>query len=278
MPTIQVGYYVEWLIRNSGDYVGAPIKLIKAIIVTFQSNLYNILAFPPPWLFVLLSFICLWRFVSRRLAVFICLSFTLIWNLGLWPSTISTISLVIVSAIVSLIIAIPMGIAAAESKMLKNVVMPLLDALHTLPRFVFLIPAITLFGIGTTAAVFATTTLAVPPAARLTYLGLSHIDPEVIEAGIALGCGRYRILRKIKIPLAYPSIILGVNQCIMMCLVMVVIGALVGAGGLGNDIVEALYALKIGKGVEAGVAVGLVAIIIDRIIKQLTDQESSGTK
>ena len=163
--------------------------------------------------------------------------------------------------------AIPLGILMAESRVAAGVLSPILDFLQTMPRFIYLIPAIIIFGIDTVGGVVATMTLAVPPPVRLTALGIREIDREVIEAGEAFGCSRWQLLCKIKLPLAVPSILLGVNQCIMMSLSMVVIAAMIGAGGLGAAILTGISRLDVGEGFEAGLGVVVVAILMDRLTK-----------
>lgn len=266
IPKIDIGSYIENLIRASDKYIGTPLDYCSAAINAIYDGVLFVISAPPPWLFILIIAVAAFFVMKRNRAAAIVFCLLLIWNLGLWEPTMATIALIIVSATVSLLIGIPLGTLAAEVERSKAIIMPGLDALHTLPRFVFLIPAITLFGIGIPAAVLATITLAVPPAARLTYLGLSSVNSEVIEAGRAHGCSRLQILVKIKFPQSLPTVLLGVNQCFMMCLNMVVICSLVGAGGLGADIVEALYALNLPRGVEAGVAIVCLAVVIDVII------------
>jgi glycine betaine/proline transport system permease protein len=194
-------------------------------------------------------------------------SLTLLWNLRLWEPTLITVSLVSTATLLSLAIGIPAGIVMAEMRGAAVVLTPILDFLQTMPRFVYLIPGVIIFGIDTVPGIFATMTLAVPPPVRLTALGIEQIDRHLIEAGEAFGCSRWQLLRKVKLPLAFPSILLGINQCLMMSLSMVVIAAMIGAGGLGADILTAISRLDAGQGFEAGLGVVVVAILGDRLTK-----------
>jgi len=181
-----------------------------------------------------------------------------------------TLSLVIVAAGLSLCIGIPMGIIVAESQVAHAIITPILDYMQTTPSFVYLIPNVLFFGVGSVPGIMATLMFAIPPPVRLTALGLSQIDREVLEAGEAFGCNRWKLLFKIKWPLAIPSIMLGINQCIMMSLSMVVIASLIGARGLGTDIIRALTRVDISLGIEAGIAVVLLAVVLDRLSRCAT--------
>jgi glycine betaine/proline transport system permease protein len=176
-----------------------------------------------------------------------------------------TLALTLVAVLIAVIIAIPVGIWAARSQAVSKVVRPILDFLQTMPAFVYLIPAIFLFGIGVVPGMVATILFAIAPGVRLTELGIRGVDPEVVEAGHAFGATRGRILRQIQLPLAMPSIMAGVNQIIMLALSMAVIASMVGAPGLGTDIIQALSRTDISLGFEAGLAVVIIAMILDRI-------------
>jgi len=223
----------------------------------------------PPWGIIAMFVFLSWRLMGRKKSLFTLMSLLLLWNLGLWTSMMLTLSLVITAVCFSLLVAIPLGILAAESRLVGSLLRPVLDFLQAMPRFIYLIPGVVAFGIDTVPGIVATMTLAIPPPVRLTALGLTQIDKEVIEAGEAFGCNRWKLLCKIKFPLAIPSIMLGINQCIMMSLSMVVIAALIGAGGLGADIVYAINRLLAGTAIVAGLGVVVLAILIDRLSKGL---------
>ncbi|MEC9140467.1 MAG: ABC transporter permease subunit [Chloroflexota bacterium] len=176
-----------------------------------------------------------------------------------------TVALIIVAVVFSIAIAIPIGILSARSKIVDSILRPILDGMQTMPAFVYLVPGIMLFGIGNVPAIFATVIYAVPPAIRLTSLGIRQVTPEVLEAAESFGTTRRQLLLKVQIPMAIPTIMAGINQTIMMALAMVVIASLVGAGGLGEDVLRALSRFKPGEALLGGLAIVVLAIIVDRI-------------
>ena len=185
--------------------------------------------------------------------------------LGLWELGMMTLSLVVASVIISLAIGIPLGIAIASSDRLEAVIKPLLDGMQTMPSFVYLIPALMLFGLGKVPALFATIIYAVPPVIRLTNVGIREVSASVIEASHAFGSSYWQILFKVQLPLARPTILVGVNQTTMMALAMVVIASMIGAKGLGLEVLTAINRIEVGRGFEAGLCIVFMAIIIDRI-------------
>lgn len=237
------------------------------IVLSINAGIKAALLFCPPAVTIAAVIALGWRVAGRGTAVFAAVSLVLLWNLELWEPTVVTVSLVLTATLLSLVVAIPLGALMAEVRAVSVVLTPVLDFLQTMPRFVYLIPGVIVFGIDTVPGVVATMTLAIPPPARLTALGIGVIDHDVIEAAEAFGCSRWQLLRKVKLPLARPSILLGVNQCLMMSLSMVVIAAMIGAGGLGADILTAITRLDAGQGFEAGLGVVVVAILVDRLTK-----------
>lgn len=219
----------------------------------------------PPYAMIALAVVALGlaRRWSRMVIVAACL--LLIWNQGLWNEAMETIALVLVAGGIALAVGIPVGIAMSESRAAEAAITPVLDYMQTTPAFVYLIPAVMLFSIGDVPGIVATATFALPPPARAVNLGIRQIDPQIIEAGRAFGSSRWDLLTKLKLPLALPYIRYGVNQCIMMSLAMVIITSLIGAGGLGRLVVEALSQFKLVQGIESGVAVVLVAVVLDRL-------------
>jgi ABC-type proline/glycine betaine transport system permease subunit len=177
-----------------------------------------------------------------------------------------------VAAVVSVLIAVPLGIAAARNDGVSQTVRPVLDLMQTMPAFVYLIPAIFFFSIGVVPGVVATVIFALPPGVRLTELGIRGVDPEMVEAGEAFGTPPGRILSRIQIPLAMPSIMAGINQLILLSLSMVVIAGMVGAGGLGNEVLEGIQRVNIAQGFEGGLAVVVLAIFLDRLTSALGDR------
>ncbi|MFP4363895.1 MAG: ABC transporter permease [Spirochaetia bacterium] len=229
------------------------------------------LIFLPPWLLLLVITAIVW-FVSKSkgLTIFSVIGLALIWNMELWDPMISTITLVLIATLIAVLIGLPLGIIAALSKKFHNVITPILDFMQTMPAFVYLIPAIPFFGLGPVSAIFATVIFSIPPAIRLTDLGIRQINMELIEAADAFGSTKMQKLVKVQLPLAVPTIMAGVNQTIMLSLSMVVIAAMIGAGGLGGEVWRAIQRLKPGMGFEAGIAVVIIAMLLDRITQNIT--------
>jgi ABC-type proline/glycine betaine transport system permease subunit len=257
--------------EQSINFVVEHFKLVFTIfgvVVLFLNGwLKTLLLFVPPGVLIGVLTALAWRLAGRNTGLFTIGSLVLLWNLRLWEPTLVTLSLVLTATTLSLLVAIPLGVLMGESRAVATVLTSVLDFLQAMPRFVYLVPAVIIFGIDTVGGVLAAMTLAVPPPVRLTALGISQIDREVIEAGEAFGCTRWQLLCKVKLPLAFPSILLGINQCLMMSLSMVVIAAMIGAGGLGADILTGIARLEAGQGFEVGLGIVVLAIFIDRLTK-----------
>ena len=204
---------------------------------------------------------------SLRLAAFVALALLLIVNLGYWTETMETLSLVLFATVACVLIGVPIGIAAARRPWLEAGLRPLLDLMQTVPTFVYLIPTLILFGLGVVPGLISTVIFALPAPIRLTTLGITSVPRPLIEAGQAFGASHWQLLWKVEIPSALPTIMAGVTQCIMLSLSMVVIAALVGADGLGKPVVRALNSVNIADGFEAGLAIVIVAIVLDRLCK-----------
>jgi len=227
---------------------------------------------------VLIGIIGLLAWVLRRsigLAAFVVLSLLFIMNQGYWAATIETLTLVLVAALVATVIGVPIGIAAARRPRLQAALRPVLDLMQTLPTFVYLTPTLVLFGLGVVPGLISTVIFALPAPIRLTQVGISSVPKPLLEAGQAFGATPLQLLLKVELPSAAPMILAGITQCIMLSLSMVVIAALVGAGGLGVPVVRALNTVQVGMGFEAGIAIVLVAIILDRMSRPA---ESQGAK
>jgi ABC-type proline/glycine betaine transport system permease subunit len=190
-------------------------------------------------------------------------------NQGYWSETIETLTLVVIAAFLGTVIGVPIGVLAARRPALGAMLRPVLDLMQTLPTFVYLIPTLVLFGLGVVPGLVATVVFALPAPIRLTQLGIEAVPRSLVEAGLAFGATPWQLLLKVELPHAAPTIMAGVTQCIMLSLSMVVIAALVGAGGLGAPIVRALNTAQIGAGVEAGLAIVLVAVILDRLARPM---------
>ena len=219
----------------------------------------------PIWLAVaLLTAFSGWR-VSIRFGIFTLVSLLLIVSMDLWAATISTLGLVLASTLLSLILGIPLGVWMARSKVVESISKTTLDFMQTMPAFVYLIPAVMFFGLGRVPGIIATIIFAMPPAVRLTALGIQQVPAEIVEAARAFGCTDRQLLFRVQLPSARPSIMAGVNQTMMLALSMVVIASMIGAGGLGNVVLQGIQRLDIGLGFKSGLSVVLLAIILDRI-------------
>jgi len=211
-----------------------------------------------------------------RIALFTVLGFLLIVSLELWDDAMLTLALVLASTVVSLLIGIPLGILAAQSRGVSSAVKPALDVMQTLPAFVYLVPMVVLLSLGTAPALIATVIFAMPPAVRLTMLGIQQVPQNTVEAAHAFGATRWQTLAKVELPQALPTIMAGVNQVIMLALSMVVIAAFVGAGGLGEVVVRGLGQLNVGLAFVGGVGIVIIAIYLDRVTRGLGQGRSKG--
>ncbi|MBK1729963.1 ABC transporter permease [Halorhodospira halophila] len=239
----------------------------------FSETVQALLWYPPPWvLAILLIAVSFWR-VGWRFGIFAIIALALIFSMELWPETIRTLSLVVASSIAALIIGLPIGIAMSRNDRVEMVVRPILDLMQTMPPFVYLIPAAIFFGLGTVPGAIATLIFAMPPAVRLTNLGIRQVSQEHVEAGQAFGCTPRQLLFKIQLPLATPSIMAGINQTIMLALSMVVIASMIGAGGLGGTVLTGIQRLQVGLGFEGGLAVVFLAILLDRISQSFGERQ-----
>jgi len=210
-----------------------------------------------------------WRASGVKLAVMTAATLFFVGLLGLWADTMTTLAMVFSSVVFCTISGIPLGIWAGRSDRFDSYIRPVLDAMQTTPAFVYLVPIVMLFSIGNVAGVLATIVFALPPIIRLTSLGIRQVHPELVEAALAFGATPWQVLRKVQIPLALPTIMAGLNQTIMMALSMVVIAALIGAGGLGAPVILGLNTLDIGLATIGGLGIVLLAIILDRITQAM---------
>ncbi|HVM13682.1 MAG TPA: ABC transporter permease subunit [Egibacteraceae bacterium] len=272
LPRIPIGEWARQFINLLRRELSAVFDVIGAVLDTLIGWLATVLLWPHPLLFALLAgLLGLWL-RGWRFGLFSSLSFLLIESMGFWVSTMQTLALVLVATLLAVIIGVPTGILAARSRGMSASVRPVLDLMQTLPAFVYLIPAVMLFSIGTVPGLIATLVFAIPPGVRLTELGIRQVDPEVVEAARAFGASRNQVLTRVQIPLAMPTIMQGVNQVIMLALSMVVIAGMIGAGGLGEDVFRGITRLQIGLGVESGLAVVIIAIFLDRITSFMRDR------
>jgi glycine betaine/proline transport system permease protein len=252
---------VDWLVYNYREYF----QIIKVPVEVSLEGLQWLFTSLPPSVVVLLFGLIAWRFAGKRVAAFTVLTFVLIGYLGLWGYTMTTLAMVICAVLFCAVVGVPLGVLAGRSDRFEVYLRPFLDVMQTTPPFVYLIPVVMLFSIGTVSGVLATIVFALPPIIRLTSLGIRQVHPELVEAAIAFGATPWQVLRKVQFPLAMPSVMAGLNQTIMMALSMVVIAALIGAGGLGNPVVQGLNTLEIGLATIGGLAIVLLAMVLDRI-------------
>ncbi|MGA3846233.1 choline ABC transporter permease subunit [Ralstonia nicotianae] len=263
--TLPIGHWVDQAVHYLLDHDAAAFDTVGRAIDGLAALVERSLQAVPMWMMMAFFIgIGLWR-VGWRFALFTAASLFLISATGFWDQTIVTLGLTLSSTIISLALGVPLGIWAARSRVVSAVVRPVLDLMQTMPAFVYLIPAAMLFGLGRVPGILSTVIFAMPPAVRLTSLGIRQVNMELVEAGLAFGCTPRQLLYKVQIPNALPSIMQGVNQTIMMALSMVIIASMVGAGGLGNEVLASIQRLDIGLGFESGLSVVLLAIILDRI-------------
>lgn len=265
---------VDWLVEGYRWFF----QLIKWPVDFILSGVSDGLLATPPLLVILVFVILAWRVSGFKLAGFTLASLVLIGLLGFWSETMITLAMVFSSVVFCTLVGVPFGIWAGRSDRVNNILRPVLDAMQTTPAFVYLVPIVMLFSIGNTAGVLATIIFALPPLVRLTSLGIRQVHPELVEAAIAFGATSSQVLLKVQIPLALPTIMAGLNQTIMMSLSMVVIAAMIGAGGLGAPVVLGLNTLDIGLATVGGLAIVLLAIILDRITQSMATKKNKDVK
>ncbi|MBT1096104.1 glycine/betaine ABC transporter permease [Streptomyces sp. WAC 05379] len=274
MPRLHLGDWVdsgvEWLVAHMGWLFDA----IKAVVEGMYDGVNAVLTAPEPLLLAGIFAVLAWWLRGVVAGVLAFGGFVLVDSLELWDRAMSTLALVLVATVIALVLSIPLGIWAARSKTVSATVRPVLDLLQTMPSMVLLIPAILFFGLGTAAGVIATLIFALAPGVRMTELGIRQVDAELVEAAEAFGTTPRDTLLRVQLPLALPTIMAGVNQVIMLSLSMVVIAGMVGTGGLGGAVNEAIGQLDIGFGFEAGVGIVVLAIYLDRITGALGAQIS----
>jgi glycine betaine/proline transport system permease protein len=269
---LALGSWVNTAVRFLMDHNGGLFDAIGAAIEAFGAGVEEILQALPLWLVVAGAALVAWRRVSWRFAVAAAGALLLIAALGYWTHTMATLGLTLAATVISLALGVPLGILAARSPRVHAALRPLLDFMQTMPAFVYLIPAVMLFGLGRVPGVLATVIFAMPPAVRLTTMGIRQVDREQLEAGEAFGATQWQLLVKVQLPLALPALMSGVNQTIMMALSMVIVTSMVGAGGLGGEVLSSIQQLDVGLGFESGLCVVLLAIVLDRITQSFGRQ------
>ncbi|MGW2773266.1 ABC transporter permease/substrate binding protein [Streptomyces olivaceoviridis] len=274
MPRIHLGDWVDSGVNWLVDHLSWLFDAIRAVMEGMYDGIDAVLAAPAPLLMAGILAVLAWWLRGLLAGVLAFAGFALVDSLDLWDRAMSTLALVLVATVIALVISVPLGIWAARSKAVGAAVRPVLDLLQTMPSMVLLIPAMLFFGLGTAAGVVATLIFALAPGVRMTELGIRQVDAELVEAAEAFGTSPRDILWRVQLPLALPTIMAGVNQVIMLGLSMVVIAGMVGTGGLGGAVNEAIGQLDIGYGFEAGVAIVVLAIYLDRVTGALGTQLS----
>ncbi|MFC5451225.1 ABC transporter permease [Paenibacillus aestuarii] len=274
-PKIPLADWVEYIVDKLENHLSVLFQVIsngiESIVHAFAFVFH---AIPALILIALMTLLALylgrWTF-----ALFSAVGLLLIFNLGFWDHTMDTLALVLTSALISIILGVPLGVWCAQSDKFRNVVTPLLDFMQTMPAFVYLIPAVTFFGLGVVPGVIASVIFAVPPTIRLANLGIRQVAEDLVEAADAFGSTSSQKLFKLQFPLAMPSIMAGINQTIMLSLSMVVIASMIGAQGIGADVYRAVTQIKTGQGFEAGLSIVVLAILLDRMTQYILKRKRS---
>jgi len=263
---LPIDRFVAGLVSDYADTLRALTQPLLNLLIWIEQLLRQ-----SPWWIVIAATIAIAWLASRRplFSLGIGVLMSLIGVLGLWDSAMQTLSLMIVAVFLSIVIGAPLGILMASFKWLRSVMLPVLDIMQTMPSFVYLIPVVMLFNLGKISAIIATVIYAVPPVIRLTDLGIRLVDREVLEASRAFGANRVQQMFGVQLPLALPNIMAGINQTTMMALSMVVIASMIGARGLGYEVLQGINRLQVGRGLLAGLGIVILAIVFDRITQAL---------
>ena len=277
LPRLPLADWIDWLvdwIKNASAFFGG----IRNFIGWCVDGIGWVLPIPPSWLLIIIITLGTFWLHKRKwgLALFVLVGLLLIDNLQYWSQMIDTLSLVLTAGLISIIIGIPLGIWMAKSAIVESIFKPILDFMQTMPAFVYLIPAVAFFGIGMVPGVVASVIFAMPPTVRLTNLGIRQVSTELVEAADAFGSTGSQKLFKVELPMAKGTIMAGVNQSIMLALSMVVIAAMIGARGLGQSVYTAVGQNNVGVGFEAGIAIVIVAIILDRLTQVFNSKAEQG--
>ncbi len=265
---------IQWLKENGKPFFSG----LKEGVLFIIDHLEEFLILVPWWVFVLVVVALAFWLKGFKLSILSGLGLCLIYSIELWDEMLETLALVFSSTFLALLIGIPLGILMAKKLTAERIIKPILDFMQTMPAFVYLIPSVIFFGLGKMPGAIATIIFAMPPVVRLTCLGIKQVPEDVIEAAVSFGSTSGQMLRKVQIPLAMPTILTGVNQTIMLSLSMVVISAMIGAGGLGETVLNGVTQMKIGKGFEGGIAVVVLAIILDSLTQAIGKKSGKKAK
>lgn len=273
LPKIPIAKWIDLIIDWLTTHLESFFESISNVLSGFVEGIVSGLDFIPVIVLTIIMTGISWFLANRNLAIFTFFGLLLIDNLGYWDGMLDTLALVLTSVFISVIFGIPIGIWASQSETARKIVIPILDFMQTMPAFVYLLPAIFFFNIGVVPGVVASVIFAMPPTIRLTILGIRQVPKDLVEATDAFGSTTTQKLLKVQLPLATPTIMAGINQSIMLALSMVVIASMVGAPGLGEEVYRAVTQLKIGVGFEAGLAIVVLAIMLDRITQNIGKQK-----
>lgn len=265
MIRLPLGDYFELLTKWLKTTFDTFFDGMKEVVIAIIDHLEDFLLLIPWWLMIIIVALLALKLSGKRLALLSAIGLYIIFGIDLWEEMIETLALVFSATFLALLVGIPLGIWMAKSEMADKIIKPILDFMQTMPAFVYLIPSVIFFGLGKMPGAIATIIFAMPPVVRLTNLGIRQVPEDVVEAATSFGSTPRQMLLKVQIPLAMPTILAGVNQTIMLSLSMVVISAMIGAGGLGETVLNGVTRMQIGDGFEGGIAVVILAIILDRI-------------
>lgn len=265
---------INWMTINFAGFFSS----IKQGLTQLINGIQFLLNAIPIFLFILILVFLAWWVAGKGIAIFTGLGLILINNLVLWKQTMQTLALVSTSTLIALMIGLPLGILMSQYDIANKIIRPILDFMQTMPAFVYLIPAVYFFDLGTVPGAVATIIFAMPPIVRLTNLGIRQVPKDIVEASRSFGSTPWQLLFKVQIPLAVPTMLAGLNQTIMLSLSMVVISAMIGAEGLGNIVLQGITQMKIGKGFEGGLAVVIIAMVLDRITQCLGSENPKSGK
>lgn len=272
LPRLPVSDAVETAMDWVTDTFSGLFDSLQSSGKFIMEGMTDLLNLVPPILFILIIAVIAFLASGKKfgLATFVIVGLVYVQNQGLWGGLMSTITLVIISSLVSIVIGVPVGIWMAKSKWANTIITPILDFMQTMPAFVYLIPAVAFFGIGMVPGMFASVIFAIPPTVRFTNLGIRQVPEELVEASESFGSTGPQKLFKVELPLAKSTIMAGVNQTVMLALSMVVIASMIGAPGLGSDVLSALQRAQVGSGFVSGISLVILAIIMDRLTQKLT--------
>lgn len=266
---IPMGDYVETVVDFLLAHFGFFFDWLDSVVFSTVMAVEGALAAIPFLVFVLVVAAGAWKLAGRGVALFTLIGFFLVQNMGLWDHAVQTLALVLTAEMITLVLGLPLGILVAKRSSVDQVVRPVLDFMQTMPAFVYLIPAVMFFSLGRVPGIMATIIFSMPPMIRLTALGIKQVPEDLVEAGHAFGVTPSQLLFKVELPHALPTIMAGINQSIMLGLSMVVIAAMIGAGGLGSMVLRGVQRVDVGMGFESGLAVVILAIFLDRLTQSL---------